>query len=337
MSSPIPIVICDDSGLARKQMVRALSRWNVQITETSHGLEALEAVRAGKGHLLFLDLNMPIMDGYQVLERIRQQDLQTLVIVVSGDIQSEARERVLALGALGFIDKPIDADMLHQALRDYGLSNEIEIRTPDTPLPDDSQDHAAAALSLMEYYQELSNVAMGRSAELLSRLLGAFVRLQVPRVRLIDSEEISWALEQLRVECASSDALCQGFIGPGIAGEAWLIFDRHSFEDIARLLNIEGEITPPIQREMLLDIANVLISAYLGALGQQLDMEFSQTAPVILGQFYRLPDTDVLQRWDQTLSIEINYQIEGYAIDCNLLLLFTEDSIPALNDRTRLL
>ncbi len=336
MSTPIPIVICDDSGLARKQMARALAEWNVEITEAAHGLEALEAVRAGKGHLLFLDLNMPIMDGYQVLERIRQQDLQTLVIVVSGDVQSEARERVLALGALGFIAKPIDADSLRQALSDYGLSHELEPRA----IPTDNASpevHAAAALSLKDYYQELSNVAMGRAAELLARLLGVFVQLPVPRVRLIEAEEIAALLEQLRIESTSSGTLCQGFLGPGIAGEALLIFDQHSLEDMARLMRIEGEITPPVQREMLMDIANVLISAYLGELGQQLDISFNQGAPVILGQHYRLPDTGILQRWKRTLSIEVGYRIEGYDISCNLLLLFTEDSIPALNERTRFL
>lgn len=160
MSSPIPIVICDDSGLARKQMARALAQWNVDITEASHGLEALEAIRAGKGHLLFLDLNMPILDGYQVLERIRQQDLQSLVIVVSGDVQSEARERVLALGAIGFISKPIDADALTQALADYGLGDILEARPADDD-PAQPEPHTSA-LNLMDYYQELSNVAMGR-------------------------------------------------------------------------------------------------------------------------------------------------------------------------------
>ncbi|MBT00761.1 MAG: response regulator [Oceanospirillaceae bacterium] len=334
VSAPIPIVICDDSRLARKQMARSLAEWNVEITEANHGLEAIEAVRAGKGHLLFLDLNMPIMDGYQVLERIRAQDLPTLVIVVSGDVQAEARERVIGLGAMGFISKPIDAQILRDALSAYGLIDELE------PLPPEELGrtaHADTALELKDYYQELSNVAMGRAAELLAKLLGVFVQLPVPRVRLIECEEIAALLEQLRVESAISSTLCQGFLGPGIAGEALLIFDQHSLEDMARLMKIDGPITDAVQREMLMDIANVLISAYLGELGQQLDVTFNQGAPVVLGKHYRLPDTDVLKRWKRTLSIEVGYRIEGYDIGCNLLLLFTEDSINALNERTRYL
>lgn len=331
MSAPIPVLICDDSALARKQMVRALSEWNVEITEAAHGLEALEAIRAGKGHLLFLDLNMPILDGYQVLERIRAQDLPTLVVVVSGDIQSEARSRVMALGAMGFISKPIDAETLRNALAEYGLADELEHRT--TPLS--TGDGSAA--SLEERYQELSNVAMGRAGALLSNLLDVFVQLPVPKVSISTSDDIAALLEQLRIESSTNGTLCQGFICPGISGEALLIFDRPSLEDMARLMRVEGELTPDLQREMILDVANVLISAYLGELGRQLDLVFSQGAPVILGTHYHLPDPGTLERWKRTLSIEVGYRIEGFDINCNLLLLFTEDSIDALNERTRYL
>ena len=98
MSAPVPIVICDDSRLARKQIASALHGWNVDVTFAELGQQGLEAVRARKGDILFLDLNMPIMDGYQVLEEIRREDLPAMVIVVSGDVQPEARKRVLELG-----------------------------------------------------------------------------------------------------------------------------------------------------------------------------------------------------------------------------------------------
>lgn len=333
MNAPIPIVICDDSSLARKQMARALSAWHVRITEAANGLEAIEAVRAGHGHLLFLDLNMPIMDGYQVLERIRQQELDTLVVVVSGDVQQEARERVLALGALGFVAKPIKADTLQAALGEYGLDAELQPRSESPTV----RDSAAELLDLKEYYQELSNVAMGRAADLLARLLGVFVHLPIPRVQLIPAEEMRAVLNRIRLDAVNEATLCQGFTGPAIAGEAILIFEQHGLEDMARLMGIEERITPAIEREMLMDIANVLISAYLGELGQQLDIEFNQSAPVILGHHYRLPEEDEETPRKSALAIEIGYRIEEYAIGCKLLLLFTEDSIPALNERTRFL
>ena len=49
---------------------------------------------------------MPEMDGFEVLENIRKKDLKSVVIVISGDIQPQARDRVMALGALDFIKNP---------------------------------------------------------------------------------------------------------------------------------------------------------------------------------------------------------------------------------------
>ena len=72
---PTPIVICDDSSFARKQIARSLpSGWNVDITYATNGREGIDAIREGKGDVLFLDLTMPDMDGFAVLEYIRVND-----------------------------------------------------------------------------------------------------------------------------------------------------------------------------------------------------------------------------------------------------------------------
>ena len=70
---------------------------------------------------MFLDLTMPTMDGYQTLEAIRKDDLPIMVIVVSGDIQPEARERVKKLGAIDFVKKPVDKDRIKTILIEYGI------------------------------------------------------------------------------------------------------------------------------------------------------------------------------------------------------------------------
>lgn len=118
----IPLLICDDSNMARKQVVRSLpEHWDVEITLAGNGVECMEAIRAGKGEMVFLDLTMPEMDGYQVLTQVRAEGLKTMVIIISADIQPGARERVLRLGALDFIHKPIDRVKLLEMLQKYGL------------------------------------------------------------------------------------------------------------------------------------------------------------------------------------------------------------------------
>ena len=73
---PISLLICDDSTVARKQVARSLpTDWDVDITYATNGVEAVSEIKAGKADVLLLDLNMPVMDGYEVLEAIVKEDL----------------------------------------------------------------------------------------------------------------------------------------------------------------------------------------------------------------------------------------------------------------------
>lgn len=118
----IPLLICDDSAMARKQVKRSLPEgWDVDVTTATNGLEGMDAIRDGKGEMVFLDLTMPELDGYGVLDAIKKEGHKCITIVISADIQPEARERVIGLGALDFIKKPIDGEKLQNVLKKYGL------------------------------------------------------------------------------------------------------------------------------------------------------------------------------------------------------------------------
>jgi two-component system chemotaxis response regulator CheY len=120
---PTPILVVDDSAMARKMLIRALPpTWDVEITQAGNGVEAIEAYRAGKADVMFLDLTMPVMDGYQVLECLQNEDLNSFVIVVSADIQPVAQERVLKLGAIAFVKKPVTAEVMETVLKQYGVA-----------------------------------------------------------------------------------------------------------------------------------------------------------------------------------------------------------------------
>ncbi|MDX1341449.1 MAG: response regulator [Reinekea sp.] len=118
----LPLLIVDDSSFARKQVIRALPKeWEVEVSQAGNGEEAIALIEQGKGEVVLLDLTMPVMDGFAVLEEIRAKDLPAIVIVISGDIQPEAEARVMKLGAVAFIKKPLDPAVLSQVLRDFGI------------------------------------------------------------------------------------------------------------------------------------------------------------------------------------------------------------------------
>jgi two-component system chemotaxis response regulator CheY len=120
---PTPILVVDDSAMARKMLIRALPvNWDVEITHACNGIEALTAYRAGKADVMFLDLTMPLLDGYSVLETMQKEGLNSYVVVVSADIQPLARERVRQLGAAAFVQKPVKASDIEIILREYGIA-----------------------------------------------------------------------------------------------------------------------------------------------------------------------------------------------------------------------
>ena len=118
----MPVSIVDDSGMARKMLIKALPpEWNIEISQASNGEEALTLYRQGKAELMFLDLQMPIMDGYQTLAQLKKEDLNCFVIVVSADVQPDAEKTVLGLGALAFIKKPVDPVQVKTVLQRFGV------------------------------------------------------------------------------------------------------------------------------------------------------------------------------------------------------------------------
>lgn len=327
------VIICDDSNLARKQMARSLpDDWDVEVIFAVNGEDALDIIRKGQGELLFLDLNMPVLDGYGVLEALKAENIPIITIVVSGDIQPEANARVKALGALDFIKKPIDKTKLQELLNKYGITSEAEFGKIK-PKADQLLD-----AETRDVLQEVTNVAMGQAGSLLATVLNVFVKLPIPNVNLLEVSELAMALQSVETNDTTS-GVCQGFISGGVAGEALLILNDSGFKDIAKLLNYKGKIDSKVELELLMDIGNILIGSVLKGLSEQLDLNFSQGHPTVLGQHCNVSDLIYTNstHWKKTLTIEISYGLEGHDVTCDLLLLITEDSIPTLQNKLNFL
>ncbi len=163
------LLVCDDSAMARKQLLRALPEdWPVEVSQATNGVEALQRIREGGIDLLLLDLTMPKLDGYGVLAGLRDEGLECKVIVVSGDVQDEAVQARHRAGRAGL---PEETDRPRADACDPAASGPV-------------RGGGAAAPALLvepkvnfrDAFREVINVAMGRAAALLARVLGVFVR-----------------------------------------------------------------------------------------------------------------------------------------------------------------
>lgn len=114
-----PILVVDDSISVRKVVARQLRSLGYEVEEVSHGLEALGRLRNQTYRLILTDLEMPQLDGFELLAELAQSpSLRALpVVVASTKCDPETRRRVLDLGACAFVSKPVDPETLARVIR----------------------------------------------------------------------------------------------------------------------------------------------------------------------------------------------------------------------------
>ena len=107
--SQYDILAVDDVPLNLILLDKMLSRFNIKIRKASNGLEAMREIIAKKPDLLILDLIMPLMDGFEVLQHVREKpELSDLrIIVLSALNKNEDIVRAYNYGTNDFITKPI--------------------------------------------------------------------------------------------------------------------------------------------------------------------------------------------------------------------------------------
>jgi len=112
-------LVADDDRTIRLFLSRVLAKCGVEVLEAENGKEALNLYEAHRGAigLVVLDVIMPVMDGETVLTEIRSTDATTQVLMVSGDVDSDQRDQLLASGATAFLSKPLDTITLTAAIR----------------------------------------------------------------------------------------------------------------------------------------------------------------------------------------------------------------------------
>lgn len=106
------ILVVDDESPVRDLIVDALSLVSIPSTTASHGMEALKKIREEAIDLIILDINMPMMDGYEVLQRMREIGISIPVIVLTARLDREDTKRAFELGADDFVRKPFGIEEL---------------------------------------------------------------------------------------------------------------------------------------------------------------------------------------------------------------------------------
>jgi two-component system chemotaxis response regulator CheY len=116
----LKILVVDDSKVMREMIIACLRGVDgLHFSEAASGLEAIERLSLSAFDLMFLDLNMPDIGGFEVVEFVRSQDtLKNLpIIVVTTRGEEATRTRALELGASRFMTKPFNPEAVVNELR----------------------------------------------------------------------------------------------------------------------------------------------------------------------------------------------------------------------------
>lgn len=118
---PLDVLIVDDSAAIRKILQRVLRQADVpmgEVYEAGDGFEALELMKTQKVDLILSDINMPNMDGLQLLSELKSNDAWKnvpFVMITTEGSQNKVVEAV-NLGAAGYVRKPFTAEQIKDKL-----------------------------------------------------------------------------------------------------------------------------------------------------------------------------------------------------------------------------
>jgi two-component system sensor histidine kinase/response regulator len=239
----VDILLVEDDPINQEVALELLRTPGYRVSVAVDGAKALEVAQSRQFDLVLMDLQMPVMDGFEATRRLRADPAytRTPIIAMTANVFVEDQERCLAAGMDDFIAKPVDPDLL---LATVARWLGAQVQSPSTPsdaapLPADWQG-ALARIDGMDVAAGLRSVR-GRWSTY-ERLLQAFLR---------DHGEDGLALQQELAGGHVDRALRRAHTLKGLAGTLGLRPLASTAEQLESLLR--GGSADPIQRDQLAD------------------------------------------------------------------------------------
>jgi len=114
--SNLKCLIVDDNRINRMVLINFLQKTGIDMDTAGSGEEALEKVRKKTYEIIFMDIHMPDMDGFETTEKVLNINPDSIVIGISADVAVESIKKGRAAGMGDYLTKPIDKDMLFKTL-----------------------------------------------------------------------------------------------------------------------------------------------------------------------------------------------------------------------------
>ncbi|MFL1052263.1 PleD family two-component system response regulator, partial [Acinetobacter baumannii] len=125
------IMIVDDSVTVRKVTSRLLERQGYDVVTAKDGVDAIEQLENIKPDLMLLDIEMPRMDGFEVLNLVRHHDMHQYmpIIMITSRTGEKHRERAFSLGVSQYMGKPFQEEELLENIDALLVASDSEVKS----------------------------------------------------------------------------------------------------------------------------------------------------------------------------------------------------------------
>ncbi len=173
---PLKILLAEDNLANQKLAVGVLSRQGHQVTVAETGCEAVKLWESQPFDLILMDVQMPVLDGLEATQAIRQLEQQTgthvPIIAMTAHAMTGDRERCLAAGMDEYLSKPIRARQIAEKLLSF-FGDAADDSAHDTSTKPVAPDDAASREPVIDWNQALEGIDGDR--QLLADVIGAFL------------------------------------------------------------------------------------------------------------------------------------------------------------------
>jgi PAS domain S-box-containing protein len=186
---PFRLLVVEDDATNRELLIKLLAPFGFEVRYAVNGAEGVKMWEEWQPHLVWMDMQMPVIDGYEATRQIKARaqatDRQAIIIAVTASAFEEEREAILAAGCDDFVRKPFREGEIFDALhRHLGVRFIYETITPapETALGAPLEDlHAAVATLPAAWAADLHQAATALDADQMLALIEA-VRPQAPHL-----------------------------------------------------------------------------------------------------------------------------------------------------------
>jgi CheY-like chemotaxis protein len=187
------ILAVDDKNINRQLLIKLLTPLGFEIKEASNGQEAINIWDEWEPHLIFMDMRMPVMDGYEATKYIKSttKGNATAIIALTASVLEEEKAIVISAGCDDFLRKPFKENTIFEALTKHLGVKYIyeELATGDVILEQSQFIPPLMDLSIMsdEWRSQLSEAALDGDSNRVTQLIKQIPNQESHLVKVLEN------------------------------------------------------------------------------------------------------------------------------------------------------